>query len=910
MAVLGEASRSVASGRGSFLHVLGEAGIGKTSLLGALVDDLATRGVPVRRAGADETDRLRHLAAVRALLPELADDPKADPVDTAIAAVERRAAGGPLALVADDLHWADDLSVDVLRAVARRTTDLGVLVVTAARPHPASPAGRRLEEAADAAGTCLRPCPLDDVEIAALVRHHLGQAPGPRLTTLLAAAAGNPFLARELLTTVVADGQVVASEDCVELAVEPYLPEGLSRRMAARVLRAVPDDELLLRAVAAVPGGATPDELAGALDRPLHDVVTTILGAVAAGVLVDAGSTVAFRHELLRRAVVETTPAPVRRALARRVAEVMLERGPDAERVTACLLAGTDPADPSSIELLIDTGRRFADGHPAAAAALLGRAVDGLPPRDPRLSELVVALGWALVAAGRAGAVAPLLAERLGPIQAGDPVALRRLWGIAVSLTGRLDLVAAHYEGIGIDELIADYDPDDPEVVDAAAELGLLRISTGDMGAAADLVAWVEASATPASAFRCASVAAVRSWLAAVSGRFEEGAAHARAALSWVDQDVTGRATPATPTLTMAIALDQLGQSDAALALCRSRMAGLVVPRWGPPLLQFFTGLTLFRRGDWDDALAEVEAGLLAADEVDLGMGVFWPYAVASLVASAQGRAQDARAWLAQAERRTTPPALGREWLAYATAMAAEAEGDIARAADLAELVTATALDRAVPALLLNGGPELVRICLCAGRTETAAAIRAALVSMSDQTASPVVGAVRRWADGLVDGVPHPVAEAAEVLAHCQRMPEAGRARHHAAVLAADHGDEGDARNGARLAAAVYDRLDAEHWHRQLRTDLRALGLRVRPRRQPARPATGWASLTPSEATVVSLAGDGLTNTEIAGRLYLSRRTVESHLGRVYTKLGLTTRSQLVAAVARDAGLTSARAHG
>jgi DNA-binding CsgD family transcriptional regulator len=133
-------------------------------------------------------------------------------------------------------------------------------------------------------------------------------------------------------------------------------------------------------------------------------------------------------------------------------------------------------------------------------------------------------------------------------------------------------------------------------------------------------------------------------------------------------------------------------------------------------------------------------------------------------------------------------------------------------------------------------------------------------------------------------------------------VPEAARARHDAALLAARAGDHAEARRLAKQAFAAYDGLDAGSWHRQLRADLQVAGLSMRPRRGTERPATGWDSLTASEQTIVQQLGGGLTNTEIAARLFVSRRTVESHLGRVYAKLGLTTRSQLVAAVARRLG--------
>jgi DNA-binding CsgD family transcriptional regulator len=115
-------------------------------------------------------------------------------------------------------------------------------------------------------------------------------------------------------------------------------------------------------------------------------------------------------------------------------------------------------------------------------------------------------------------------------------------------------------------------------------------------------------------------------------------------------------------------------------------------------------------------------------------------------------------------------------------------------------------------------------------------------------------------------------------------------------------GDADRARDLAVEAFRTYDVLGAEHWHRRLRAELRGHDLVMRPRRSPRRPSHGWASLTASEATVVDLTSQGLTNTQIAERLYVSRRTVESHLGRVYAKLGISTRAGLVATVARRAG--------
>lgn len=145
----------------------------------------------------------------------------------------------------------------------------------------------------------------------------------------------------------------------------------------------------------------------------------------------------------------------------------------------------------------------------------------------------------------------------------------------------------------------------------------------------------------------------------------------------------------------------------------------------------------------------------------------------------------------------------------------------------------------------------------CRGEWDDALAEADAVNGAAARTASPVPAAVAGWSTGLAAEHRAAIEVAAERLVDCRRMPESARAHHDAAVLA------------------------------------------VRPRHVTVRATHGWASLTASEQAIVGLVGERLTNTEIGQRLYIYRRTVESHLGRVYAKLGLTTRGQLVAAAGR-----------
>jgi DNA-binding CsgD family transcriptional regulator len=889
--------RRLIEGYGSFVHVVGEAGIGKSSLLSTLADDLRDLGIDLRTAAADETDRRRRSALARALLPEADFEGTIDPVDVAVAAVEQLVARGPVALLADDLHWADEASLDALRALGRRAGDLGLLVVTTSRPRESAATGR-LEELARAEAVCLRLSPLDAAHLDELVEHRFGAPPGAELRSLLGTTAGNPFLVDELLTGLDQAGRLGLEHDELEVKTGTEVPVDVSDRLASRAIVALPGGELLLRAMAAVPGGVTTEELTELLDQPVSAVVELVLEGVRSGLIVDTGTALTFHHELIRRSVLDSTPSSVSRALARSAANVLLARGADPERITACLLAA-ELTDPGDADHLIDVSSGFRASHPSAAADLLTAALRALSIGDPRLPDLTKDLGWSLVAAGRAGEVEPLLREWIGPFRDDEPTAIHRLRGIAASLTGRLDIVAGRYASVDVDSVTSRAEAADPDFVDAFAELALLRVSMGRMAEARAIVDWAEASPTPATPFRTATVAMVRSWLAAVEGSFEAAAAQARLALTWVERDSTRSATPATPSLTLAVALDQLGDSDGALAVTRGPASVMGIPRWGPPLLQFFTGVTLYRRGDWDDALAEVDAGLVAADEADLGMGVVWPYSVATLVALARGQHQLAREWLDRVPSSAQQPSLGSEWLLYAAAGLAEAEGDHGPAAGLIELVVSATTAAGAPALLLNGGPDMARIALDAERPDLAERIADELTALAGRTSSRLAAAHARWSRALVEGAVEPVAAAASELAAIGRVPESARAAHHAAVLAVAAGDHAAARRLGKLAFAGYEELGAEHWRRQLRSELRARGLVVRPRRQRVRPTSGWESLTESEQAVVALVAEGLTNTEVAERLYVSRRTVESHLGRVYAKLGLGTRAHLVAAANR-----------
>jgi DNA-binding CsgD family transcriptional regulator len=236
-----------------------------------------------------------------------------------------------------------------------------------------------------------------------------------------------------------------------------------------------------------------------------------------------------------------------------------------------------------------------------------------------------------------------------------------------------------------------------------------------------------------------------------------------------------------------------------------------------------------------------------------------------------------------------------RQHSAWLLALQAMAEGDAAgaraRLADLGE-------DAVVSVLPLVMGdvtdhPQLVRIALAAGDEELArVAVAAAEEACRLNPGVKSIAAAAAHARGLVERDPSTLAHATELFAAGPRS--LARASAHE-----DHGlalvrDGNRARGVAALGHAlqIYSNTGATWDESRVRRRLRELGVRRRLVKA-ARPTTGWAGLTDAEVAVVRLVADGLTNREVAERLFLSRHTVSMHLRHVFTKLDINSRVEL-----------------
>ena len=813
-----------------------------------------------------------------------------DAIGAALAAIDELVAVHPLVLLVDDVQWADGLTQEILAAIVRRASEIGVVVVIASRDFPRSPEMARLAAATETHGTRAVIDALPDERIAELTEAMLDARPTARLLDTLAGTSGNPFLTVEFLRSLQADGSLVFEGGTADVVANSGLPRSLGERLARDALDATAGDDLLIRAAAVLPGGFTIEELAEIVGRPMVAVIADVLRLTESQVVTERSPFLAFRHDIIRQAVVDATPDAVVRALNRLAIDVLEHRSADPERLVGCWLLAADLQDPGDVTAMAELGLELRQRSPYAAAEVLTAVIAALAADDPRRIELSLALGWTLNDLGRLAEAAVAADEAY--VAVGDRLDVRRLRGEIMSLRGTLHkeftpLPASFDLATAVDEIGGDAST-------VVAELSMLEMLAGRIDVAQRFVDWVDSHGPmppEAELYTCET----RAILFGRTGHYEQGLAVAERGLT-IAADHPGIDTSrARPTTIAAIMYDALGRGDEALALLRG-VDAFAGPLWNVPLVQTSTAVTLFRRGEWDDALAEVAAGLAAADELGVRLGTAWPYSVMILINLARGDSGAARSWMARAHDDVGPGSLGLEWLMYAAAMQTEADGDLPGALATLRTVVDVAIEVGAPAILLNLSPDVARLAYRVGDEQLVSRITDVVHDLTGNTASPVVEAFATWCRAWHDLDPSLAASAARLVEPAGRAADRSRMLHDAAVIAAELGDHDAARSTASEAFALYDVMRAEHHHARLRAELRAAGLSMRPRRSPRRPSSGWRALTATEQRVVELVGEGNTNSQIAEQLFVSRRTVESHLASAYPKLGFLSRTELVVA--------------
>jgi ATP/maltotriose-dependent transcriptional regulator MalT len=390
---------------------------------------------------------------------------------------------------------------------------------------------------------------------------------------------------------------------------------------------------------------------------------------------------------------------------------------------------------------------------------------------------------------------------------------------------------------------------------------------------------------------------------ALAQGSVDRAASLAQRAVAVAQRNDTAWANHLVPHLWHGAALadgDRFGDAEAAFQTGRWRaehsgnLAGL-------PLYHWATAELRLAAGRWDDALAEAQAGLDLIEENASQVGAVFANAVCAHVAFHRGEPAVARAAVHEAQRRLVagPVEIGFEWMTWIAALLLESEGE----PDQALSTLAQAWDLIAPVRYLQAsaramGPDLVRLAL-AGRDDQRAGLvteelersaRRSPTATSRGLALRCRGLLDDDADVLLDAVaahrdgPRPYQLAAACEDAGSALWRAGRAIEAVPLL--------------NEAAAAYERLDAVTDVARVHSSLRTFGIQ-RPRRAGRRPTFGWESLTPSELRIVGLVAEGRSNRNIAEQLFVSRRTVATHLEHVFQKLGHANRVELAADATR-----------
>jgi len=887
---------------GGALLLSGDAGVGKTVLLDAAAGLALGAGARVVRASGVEFESTMSFAGLHQVLqPLLAElDRLPDPYRTVLnvalgldqgapsdqllvsnatltllvqAAVER-----PLLVIVDDLPWLDRASAVVLGFVARRLDGSRVGFIGAYR----SGEGTFFERGGVPHHHVQ---PLDTTAAAALI-----QARSPSLAPrvrdrLLVEAQGNPLALLEL--PVALSGAQRSGTDVPQL-----LP--LSRRLqavfASRVetlpaatrlllLYAVLDGTGDLRALtSAAAGRAGMADLADA-ERAGLVYVDTVTGRLA------------FRHPLTRSAVVELSTGEQRREVHRALAEFGADR-PE-RRAWHLAHATVEPTeDVASLleEVARDTVRR---GDAGGAIAALLRAAELSPRGYERSRRIAEAAYLGADLTGDLRDVPRLLEEarladggRAGPLVAAVAAAHHIL------LSGEGDLDTAHRLLVGaIDMQHQPYDATDPTMIDALYTL-----------------AWLCQSSQRAELWKPLHRALgllkpeVPDQLALTVGTMADPARTAPAALGKLDEAIASLDREADPVRVIRIAMTSLYVDR--LPACRTALRRVLRDgRDNSSLTVEIQGLVYlgrdhFAAGEWDELEAQ------AAQGKDLGeahsyqlLSTEFLYQRA-LVAAARGDEAATRALTDEMTLWATPRGVGSylSCASHARALAALGKGRfedayrhacaISRAGELASHVP--------PALLVV--MDLVEAAVRTGRTSEATAHAAAAREAGIAAISPRLALLVKASEAIAAADHDAIGLFEEALA----VPGTDRWPFELARVRLAYGERlrrvkatTEARTQLADAIDTFERLGARPWTARAGNELRATGLSV-----GSSGVTGPASLTPQQREIALLAAAGLTNKQIAERLFLSPRTVAAHLRQLFPKLGVASRAALRDALA------------
>jgi DNA-binding CsgD family transcriptional regulator len=913
LAALGEIVDAAAGGHGGAALIEGEAGIGKSRLLGLTRTRAAAAGACVLHATADASERSVPLAAARVLLGRPArgvsrdgparlgvlalDGALAEPsgpgsrADEVVHAlwwlIVELADERPLVLVLDDAQWADDLTLRLLRMVARRAPELPLALIVAARPAP--PGARHAMLGAERAFVRIEPAALSVAGSAQLLEEMLGRAGSETVVARAhAATGGNPLYLSELLQ----EARVRGLDPMSDVFVDGGPPPQLVRLVADRLARLTPAASALAHAVAIL-GSDADARRAGAL-AGLDGIDAIAAEQELRGERVLAAGEYAFTHPLVAAAAREAIAAVDAAELHAHAAALLAEDGVDDQRVAEHLMHAPARGDATVVATLRRAGeaaRRL--GSTTTATRLLKRAL-AEPPAPSVVDAVSFELGRALLDGGAEDGARVLA----GLAQHAPEVSVRG--DAARHLARRFAQDGRGGEAVAIlRSVVATLDDAHRELrLELLVELAFIA-TYSDLGSHDEALRMIALEAarvtgrTPGEQLVMMAAQTLRGETSSDPAGLARNGLALRLHREYPDGFAAGSLTFAAATVQ--INADVLDDAERAMDVLRADAEELRVPYLIAVALRQ-QALIAYQRGDLARCELEVRGALEAGGEFANRLTTPW---LVMALAEQQGRLEEAEQLLASVGMLgPLPPHVLLTAALGSRGCLRLAQGDARRAVeDLAE-----ARDRCAAFFRQQieppWRPRLAEALVLADRRREAADAAEAYAKLAAGWGTQrALGHAARMRS-LVAPRDRAIALLEEACAHFA----ASHARLELARALTELGTHSRAAGERRAARAILrDAHDtayacqASALCERAQAELLLAGGRPRPRA-----GAGAGALTPAERRIAEIAAQGATNRDIARRLYLSPKTVEMHLHSTYRKLDLPGRGGLATALSSN----------
>jgi DNA-binding CsgD family transcriptional regulator/alkylhydroperoxidase/carboxymuconolactone decarboxylase family protein YurZ len=908
LTVLGQQLDQVLAGIGSVVLVEGGAGMGKSRLLGEVAEMARRLSIRVGGGVADPGDTVVQLSVLMEALFEgpspilertALGDAHASPeqrywlLQDLEALLEGAALNRPLLICLDDAQWADSGTAAALRALPSRLATVPIGWVVALRPGHGSPQVRSAVDFLEAQGAAkIALGPLDQSGVAQMAADVLGAEPDVELLKMAERPGGSPFLLVELLSGLCEEGLVRLESGRAEL-VEWRLPHRVSESMRLRLERMSDSARQVATVAAAMGRRFSLDDVAAMLNLSPSELLAPVDELIRADLLAECDGRLMFGHDLTLEAVRASIPGSVRRSLDRQAASVLLARGALPVEVAKQLAESASPGDEVAITTLFRAAEALGATDPGAAADLSQRALELAPRRHPLRGPLVAQTAVWLHAAGRgeeAKAFADTALHEAFPPEQEAEVRLSIAGMFALSSDVRAEECR---HALALPGLPANL---------RARHLALLLHNLVTAGRFDGARAMLEEVAL--AVHGCDDVAArfalelAESGLMYAGGDFPAALALVETALRTglrTSDDTRGHLTYQwrCDVLTMVDRLDESLQmsTEGVASAQRDRQA------WALSIFETGRGRQLLQMGRLADAAVALEGQL----PVDLAPHIVSVLDAAGVVALGRvaihlgdpGLSRQARE-IAHVMLDQRAPSVRRHaaWLLALQEMAA---GDPARAHEWLRALGDEGRMSIVPLFPMDVADEarLIHIALAARDHELAShAVDAAQRRAQRNPQIRSMAAAAAHAKGLLDHNRKELVEAVALYEGGPRPLACAAALEDLGVATVDGGDRGEGVEVFGRALELYAEAGAAWDAGRVRGRLRALGVRRRLVAAP-RPGRGWAAMTDTELAVARLVAQGLTNREVAERLFVSQHTVNGHLRHVFAKLDVNSRVEL-----------------